>query len=83
MVMRDARVIVLVKRFDVTILEEQGAPASGLADFRPHSSARWVSGGRWDGSYLNTKDMRETATTSMSSKLKPLRQKAFLCRMNP
>ena len=36
-----------------------------------------------DGSYLNTKDMRETATTSMSSKLKPLRQKAFLCRMNP
>ena len=77
MVMRDARVIVLVKRFDVTILEEQGAPASGLADFRPLSS------GRWDGSYLNTKDMRETATTSMSSKLKPLRQKAFLCRMNP
>ena len=37
----------------------------------------------WDRSYLNTKDMRETATTSMSSKLKPLRQKAFLCRMNP
>ena len=42
MVMRDARVIVLVKRFDVTILEEQGAPASGLADFRPLSSGRWV-----------------------------------------
>ena len=33
--------------------------------------------------YLNTKDMRETATTSMSSRLNPLRQKAFLCRMNP
>ena len=33
--------------------------------------------------YLKTKDMRETATTSMSSKLNPLRQKAFLCRMNP
>ena len=43
--MRDARVIVLVKRFDVTaILEEQGAPASGLADFRPLSSGRWVGG---------------------------------------
>ena len=78
-----ARVIVLIKRLDVTILEEQGAPASGLADFRPLSSARWGGVGGWNGSYLNTKDMRETATTSMSSKLKPLRQKAFLCRMNP
>ena len=76
-----ARVIVLIKRLDVTILEEQGAPASGLADFRPLSSARW--GGGWDGSYLKTKDMRETATTSMSSKLNPLRQKAFLCKMKP
>ena len=71
--MRDARVIVLVKRFDVTILEEHGAPASGLADFRPLSSGRWVGG--WDGSYLNTKDIRETATTSMSSKLKPVSSK--------
>ena len=43
-VMRDARVIALIKRFDVTILEEQGAPASGLADFRPLSSRRWVGG---------------------------------------
>ena len=39
---------------------------------------------RWlEETYLKTKEMRETATTSMSSKLKPLRQKAFLCRMNP